>query len=313
VSDREHGETLEAINVAFGFEYLAMAINSARSVRATNPGVRTTVVTNVDADITVLEREFDRVIVVDAPTDSNRTFKTRVIDFVTADRVVFLDCDTIVVGDLSPIFRCLDRFDVAVKVNPEPAFKDFDIADGIPGSTFPSFHSAVLFFRRGPGAERLFAAWSRIVAEDGVSRDQPALARAVFENPDVRVLPLHAMWNTSPLDLRLLAPKPGRRVEPRVIHYRKPDKDPRVAAALLPLVRGLRDALPVGSAHRERADVANLKYEIIGHPLYRWRVTRRPLLAIRIRLDRVRGLAPVDLRDRGAESAGSNYGWREVV
>lgn len=41
---------MEVITVAYGFEYLVMAVNAARSIRRTNPDLAVTLVTNAPAN-----------------------------------------------------------------------------------------------------------------------------------------------------------------------------------------------------------------------------------------------------------------------
>ena len=110
----------EAVVIGYGFEYLVMALNCGRSIRATNPGLATTLITNVAIDPAVIADRFDRVVVRDEPADRNRLVKTSVLDHTVGERVLYVDADSEVVGDLDPAFRLLDRFDVVLRMQAIP-------------------------------------------------------------------------------------------------------------------------------------------------------------------------------------------------
>jgi hypothetical protein len=308
------GAPATVINVAYGFEYLAMAANCARSVKATNPGLRTHVITNVDVDPDVLAAHFDVVTFRDEGTEYNRHVKTSALSHATSEFAVLIDSDAEVVGDLSPMLACLDRFDLAIKVTASPTFKAYEVTPGLPGGLFPCYHGGVVFFRVNERSSRLFAAWHRDLVDGNHNRDQPSLARAIYDNPDVRVLPLNAVWNATAADAPLLAPKPARRSRARVVHYRQAhENSPEAARRIASYVRVFAAALPPHSVHRAGAERALKKYALVGHALYGSRWTRRAYLALSLRLDRAAWLDAATLKDRGSRTLGRRYDWVEEV
>lgn len=296
----------EVLVIAYGFEYALMAVNLARSIGASNPGLARAVITNDDRVRTLLEQEFERVVVRDESADRNRTIKTAAIDFAIARRNVLVDADAEVVGDLAPALRLLDRFDVLLKMNASPLNKPFDLDPDIPSTVFPQYSSGVVFFRRSAPAERFFATWAAEFAALGLDRDQPALARTVLRCPEVPILVLNAIWNANPADLRSGLFRPERE-QPRIDSFMDPASAPAIAGRLARTLEEILPALP--ASLREESEVRRVveKYRLLGHPAARWPMTRRILFALRSRARRLTGRGPVDIWDRGSVSIGERY------
>lgn len=224
---------MQAVFVAFGIEYLAMAVNAGRTLRTTSPGVGSIVVTNVPADRAFLASEFDSVVVLDEPDSANRLAKLRADEFVTSDVAVYLDADIEVTGDIRPVFSLLDRHDVLLHAFRVPTKFRFSMTDHLEGSMMTQFWGAVIFFRRNARSRALFAAWTERFEQSGIRRDQPALQRAVLDLPDVRVLPLNMVWGATDEEVRRHADLTREPV--RIRHYGAPESGPdvlrRVAAA----------------------------------------------------------------------------------
>jgi hypothetical protein len=218
--------------VAFGYEYLLMAIHSVRTAKQSNPGIGAALVTNVQVSrLPAVSDLFDYIVEEDMRNELNRLAKTQAYQYSPFEKCLFLDCDTEVLGDVTPLFKCLDQYDVVLKMDPRPTRKIYEIAEGVPGHLFPTWNSGVVFFRKGNGADRFFAEWHRVFREMGGRSDQPALARTIYLNPDIKLLSVTAMWNTFPQDEELLRAKKIR-FKSRIRHYRHPDQFPDVAAAI---------------------------------------------------------------------------------
>lgn len=186
----------EVIIVAYGFEYLVMAINNARSIRRTNPGLQVVLVTNQPRGLTVLEQEFDRVVFDEQPTDQNRLAKIRCHTVAQADHVFYLDADSEVLGDLSPAFDLLHHYDVLLRPFELPSKFSFELLPGLDARHFTLFMGCTIFFRRSAAAVALFERWEDRFVHSGLKRDQPSLARAVLDTTETRILPLNAMWGS---------------------------------------------------------------------------------------------------------------------
>ena len=296
----------EAVVIGYGFEYLVMALNCGRSIRASNPGLTTTLVTNLAIDPASVADGFDRVIVRDEPTDRNRLVKTSVLDHTVAPKVLYVDADSEVVGDLDPAFRLLERFDVGLKSHTVPVNKPFELAPGIPGEVFAHLAGGMLLLRDGAPARDFLAHWQRRMVESGISRDQPALARAVYDLPELRLVVLNAVWTADEWERATLFDG-TKHAPPRILHHGAPHEDLVVATRLRDLVAQLVPKLP--PSLRDDADVARVveKYRRITHPLSANRLTRRVYLALAHRRGLRRGLGPIAIGDRGSEVMGRPY------
>ena len=296
----------EAVIIGYGFEYLVMALNCARSIRESNPGVATTLVTNVPIDPVSVADRFDRVVVRDEPSDRNRLVKTSVLDHTTAEHVLYVDADSEVVGDLDPAFRLLERFDVVLRMHSGPVNKPFELTPEIPGGVFPHLMGGLLLLRVGGPAREFLAHWQRRMVESGLSRDQPALARAVYDLPEVRLLVLNAIWCAEPWEVSNLF-DPVKHEPPRIRHYARPHLDLAVARRLHDTLTALLPTLP--AAVRDGDDVASVveKYRRITHPLFAPWLTRRAYLSLAHRWGRLRHGIVVDVVDRGAIAQGRAY------
>jgi len=296
----------EAVVIGYGFEYLVMALNCGRSIRETNPGIATTLVTNVPIDPTSVADRFDRVIVRDEPTDRNRLVKTSVLEHTRAERVLYVDADSEVVGELDPAFHLLERFDVVVRMLTVPVNKPFELAPGMPGQLFPHMSGGMFLLRDGRPARDFLAHWQRRMVESGLSRDQPALARTVYDLPELRLVVLNAIWSADEFEAATLF-DPAKHEPPRIRHYARPHLDLAVALRLRDTLEDLLPTLP--TPLRASDDVARVreKYRRLTHPLFASRLTRRLYLAVAHRWGRVRHGVVVDVTDRRATAQGRAY------
>ena len=295
----------EAVVVGYGFEYLVMALNCGRSIRETNPGLATTLVTNVPIDPASVADRFDRVLVRDEPADRNRLTKTSVLDVVEASKMIYLDADAEVVGDLDPLFTLLDRFDIVLRMHPVPVSKPFELAPGIPGQLFPNLTGGMFLLRNGEPGRRFLAQWQRRLVESGLDRDHPALARAVLDLPDLRLLTVNAVWLANEFEHAALFT--AKHAAPRIRHYSRPERDPEVAHRLRVTLDALLPTLPAAVLADPDVERVREKYRRITHPLFTMKATRHAYLAVMGRIDGFRGRQPVDVLDRRAQAQGRAY------
>ena len=295
----------EAVIIGYGFEYLVMALNCARSIRESNPGLATTLITNVPIDPASVADRFDRVVVRDEPSDRNRMVKTSVLDVAEAPAMIYLDADAEVVGDLGPAFDLLDRYDVILRMHPVPVNKPFELAPGLPGQLFPHMSGGMFLLRDGEPARRFLAQWQRRLVESGLSRDQPALARAVYDLPELRILMLNVVWLADEFEHEALIT--AKHEQPRIRHYARPHTDLAVARRLRDTFEHLVPDLPPAVLADPDVERVREKYRRITHPLFANPLTRRAYLAATNRWGRLRGRPPVDLVDRRAVAEGRAY------
>lgn len=269
------------VYVAFGYEYLLMAAHSAWTAKQSNPGITCTLVTNLPmARADALSSYFDHIHVERMEHARNRDAKTRAVEFASFDKGAYLDCDTEVQGDLGPLFRCLDRFEIILKLNARPTNKDYVIDEGITGNEYPFWNGGMVFFKGGASAERFFSAWRRLFYASGKRSDQPALARAVYENPDIRYLSVNCMWNTFPEDIPLLNTK-GYLTHSRIWHYRDVRDFPDVAARVFRHHQNVSAAIRQESEEmREEISAIEKKYRVLCSWHYQCKLTRGCFFAV---------------------------------
>ncbi len=273
---RDHGAACEIIYVAFGYDYLIMAAHSAATAKKHNPGIICSVVTNVKFDNNLVQPSspFDHVIVVEKESQFNREIKTNIHQYAHLERCLYLDCDTEIRGSLEPVFRCLDRFDVAMKINYLPTKKNYEIAPGIAGSQFPIWNSGVFFFRKNERTEKLFNNWARIYFAAGKKSDQPALAQAVYQTPEIRLLTLNVIWNAFPSDQRNLK---KRFTDVIIWHYRELRLWPEVAPLLYKMHQSFNRSLLCLDTVKHEVDQTVKRYKLFSSQVYRWGI-KAPLL-----------------------------------
>ena len=183
-----------AVHVAYGPRYISEAAISAASVRATNPEIRLGLLTDKIPDQAHL---WDEIWL--APNDEHRGGSKMKLQMHRApwDQCLFLDTDTLIVGDLSPVFSVLDRFEFAGVQHSGGLHYSLP---GLP-SSFLEFNSGVLAWRREPRVLALFERWNTLYDEladqPGRVWDQKSLRLALYES-DLRIACLPHGFNVMP-------------------------------------------------------------------------------------------------------------------
>ncbi len=164
--------------VATGNKYLAEAVRSARSLRESNPGIRVCILTNLDPPAGL----FDDVLILPNPACG---FADK-LEMVRSpyERTVFLDTDTLIVGDIRELFRLLDGHDLAAKLEVYPGW-DYSFPE-VP-HPFIEHNTGLIDFRKNPQVEQFFADWKaeyhRLAASSTrYDTDQPSFRRALYRS-----------------------------------------------------------------------------------------------------------------------------------
>lgn len=270
--------------VAFGWPYLLLALQSMRSIRATNPDLSIAVTTSPD----LLERLTpalrglaDEWLPVDLPASKNRSVKTSADLHSPFDRTLMIDADTFVVRELSSMFDWLDHFDIGFKLNDARLGSAGNVEKGaspvLDGhwkvDDLPHWNGAVCLFRRSEATRRFFELWNQRFDAIGSAYDQVSLVDALFLSP-VRLISFDYRWNSPMKSYR----NPRRGEDVVIVHYGSdipddiiegarndagllaPDSRPRsdLEAFLLERAeaRALKDA-HLASRKRARRDPAN--------------------------------------------------------
>ena len=178
------------VYVATGDGYRSEVLTSAASLRAVMPSASICLITDAAPAQNSL---FDTVLIQTAVCH-NPIDKLLSID-CPYDRVVFLDTDTLICGDLSELFDVLDRFDLALLQENHRGW-DYTLP-GVP-PTFPEYNTGVIVFRRSDGMRELFASWRATYNElrqtQGLRNDQPAFRQVLYRS-DLRVATLPSEYH----------------------------------------------------------------------------------------------------------------------
>jgi hypothetical protein len=105
-------------------------------------------------------------------------------------RVVFVDTDTYVVGDLSDLFHILDSFDLALAHEPT---RGWDYITPAPHA-FCELNTGVIAFRNTARVKSFFDAWQKkflvMKSEQDLTNDQPSFRTALWEDGTLRLATL---------------------------------------------------------------------------------------------------------------------------
>ncbi len=174
------------VYVATGPGYIDEARRSAESLRRHHPGLPICLITDQSV---VSVGAFSEVRAPIRPAEHKPIDKLLAYE-APYDRCVFLDTDTRVFGDLTPLFAVLDRFDLAAHQDINRGWH-YELPD-VP-LCFSEFNTGVIAFRKNAAVEEFFRAWRQSYDELnralGLVNDQPGFRRALYHST-LRVAPL---------------------------------------------------------------------------------------------------------------------------
>lgn len=235
--------TLGVIYIAFGYDFLVLSANSARTLRQCDSDVHIKIVTNIPFSSARVDgiNLFDDIQFEEESTDNNRFSKINLFTHATHDYNLFLDSDTEVYQSPKCIIPCLRHYDAAMRMMPAVTRNHFSVSEYLTTEETPvsEWNTGVIFFNRNSTTQELFDLWKKYFQQLNWSRDQPAFVRAAFAAKRTRILPLPAGWNAKPVkdcDLGLMNASPH---EVSILHYRDPCWVPRVARNIARTHEGL--------------------------------------------------------------------------
>lgn len=189
------------VYVALGEPFIREAENSARTVRQWMPGLPICLVTNEPYAGTA----FDEVILGTEHTLHPYHFKFNMA-LAPFERVLFLDSDTELRGDVSDLFRCLDDFEIALHKD----YYAYEVAPYEPEvgySLLPEYNCGVIAFRNSaPVRDMLSAAaeeYVRLHQATGFIRMQRAFIKVLLKS-QLRIADLPIDYNFMPYNCALL-------------------------------------------------------------------------------------------------------------
>ena len=176
--------------VATGSGYVELAQQAARSLRQTNPGLPVDLFTDMSgADGNEV---FDQIHPVPS---SHPRVKIECLPLARFARVLFLDCDVLVLANLGDLFDLADRF--AISLAHDVRRRSDVIREGRAHQTpyaFPQMNSGVMLYRNDAQTAAFFAEWKRRYDAAGVARDQIVLKDLLWES-DLRFYVLPPEFN----------------------------------------------------------------------------------------------------------------------
>jgi len=234
------------VYAATGERFVEEARQSAASLTDQHPDMPVTLFTDraVDTDC------FDDVVVFDDPA-YDYLDKIRAVSRTPYDETLFLDTDTYIAGDITPVFDFLERFDIAASYIPghwsnlEPDWDEQGFDPDIP-AVLPEFNTGVIVYRDTDELQDAVDQWTDLYFEYGeMMHDQPGFRLTMYRSD------LHL--GVLPPEYNCRFPFPGAVMgQVKILHGRHPDME--AMAERMNARQGLR--VYTGDAHRR----------IIAHP-----------------------------------------------
>lgn len=174
---------------ATGRVYRDLARRAARNVRQVMPGLPIDLFTDAPLEDPV----FAAVHMLDGAGPRPKMEALRRSRFA---RTLYLDCDVVVIADMSDVFDCLDRADIA---GAHEQFGSAPVAmqkvrNAIPPS-FRQINAGVLAVRKSESTDRFLDRWAADFRALNLQYDQPLLRELLYHG-DLRLAVLPAEYNT---------------------------------------------------------------------------------------------------------------------
>lgn len=198
--------------VATGETHVAAARAAASSVRKTNPDLGVALITEASDP----GPEFGIVLPVERPRSRSKVDALWRTPFA---RTLYLDTDTRVRGDLSDLFRVLERFDIgaAQVVHAHKTRYQRKWRADIPAA-FPQHNGGVILYRSTPMVIDFLESWRTAYDEAGIGADQVTF-RELLWNSDLRICSLPARYNTRSFDAGYWLR--GAEAKPLILHMNR--------------------------------------------------------------------------------------------
>lgn len=176
------------VYIVSGAFHVAAAVQSAKSVRATNPWLAI----DIFADCDVEDGVFDNVVRFEQGHIRSK------VDHLASSRfarTLYLDSDTRVVDDLKPMFAVLDRFEIALAHGHRRngARQNIFWHEPIP-EAFPQLNGGVILYRGTPPVRSFMESWCKAYHESGLKWDQVTLRELIWKS-DLRLHVLPPEYN----------------------------------------------------------------------------------------------------------------------
>ena len=154
------------VYIAVGKEYTELAQSAAESVRAHSPKLSIQLYTD---QLGFQHDIFDGISMIENP---HKRSKVDYLPETPFERTLYLDVDTQVVSDITPMFDILDRFDLAIahahRRNHKQTSQVWNVE--VPDS-FPQMNGGVLLFKNSIPTMKLLKDWREAYPKAGFMKE----------------------------------------------------------------------------------------------------------------------------------------------
>jgi len=216
ITDRisDTNPTQGVLYVATGRRYILSAIHSARSVRRHNPDLPIHLFADWQAqgfDFETNPAPFTSVGSINAGHYRSKVDYSVETPF---EHTLYLDTDTRVLTDITPLFDLLDRFDIAVAHAPNRLTRLMNWRVPVPVS-FPQFNCGVMVYKNSEKVMKFLRDWIEAFHQAGFRSDQITFRELVWLS-DLRVATLAPEYNLRHLKYFLVWG--AREARPKILH-----------------------------------------------------------------------------------------------
>lgn len=160
--------------------YYQWCIRSAKGIRKYMPDLEIVLYTNLRKEL-IREKYFDNVIYSLGEVEDLWTYKYECILDSPYDITLHLDADTLICDEFTELFDLMDRFDLALPLNP---WYLLDKPKGLPMS-FPTFAGGCMVWKKNKRMRQFFERVKELVIKRTKRADEPWIRKALYES-DVR-------------------------------------------------------------------------------------------------------------------------------
>lgn len=181
------------IYIATGRKYIEMAMKSALSIRKFSPELNIHLFGDWDKQGFNFEKSCAPFTSVGMVEDAHYRSKVDYMCKSLYDRTLYLDTDTRVAEDITPMFKLLDRFDIALAHAPERVTRLQKWNTDVPDS-FPQFNSGVILYKNSKEVIQVLSDWKQAFQEAKFRSDQVTLRELLWKS-DLRIATLPPEYN----------------------------------------------------------------------------------------------------------------------
>jgi lipopolysaccharide biosynthesis glycosyltransferase len=154
--------------IAYGIQDLGRAIQSLQSLKKHNPNFKAAICTDLPAQVKLFdtiipysEKDLKEIESYFLKINNTKSIKSKFINLSPYDKTLYLDNDTLILGNLDEIFQSLDEYDLILTKDSRCESKN-NKKLGIIELTCPSLHTfntGVFAYKKEPNITRFLGKW----------------------------------------------------------------------------------------------------------------------------------------------------------